>query len=115
APVLALERLDALARAASEHVGAVRLTPALLADLGWKTGQAEAILRALDFAPARKADAESNLWRRRASAAKAPSWEGHAVSPFAALAPLVRPAASPARRARPKKRRLRAASGGVSA
>jgi ATP-dependent RNA helicase SUPV3L1/SUV3 len=115
APVLALERFDALARAASEPVGAVRLTPALLADLGWKTGQAEAILRALDFAPARKADAESNLWRRRASAAKPPLRDGRAVSPFAALAPLVRPASSPVRRARPKKRRRRAGSGGASA
>ncbi len=113
APVLALERLDALARAASEHAGAIPLTPALLADLGWKQGQAEAILRALGFAPARKSEGETNLWRRRPNAAKAPAGGGPAVSPFAALAPLVKPAASPARRVR-RKRRRRAASAGVA-
>ena len=43
APVLALERLDALARAAApERAGLIELTPALLAALGWKPGQAEA-------------------------------------------------------------------------
>ena len=114
APVLALERLDALARAAPESAaGAVQLTPQLLADLGWRPGQAESILRALGFAPARKTDAaESSLWRRRPNAAKAPP-AGPAASPFAALAPLVRPPTSPARRARRKRRRRRAASAGV--
>ena len=114
APVLALERLDALARAAPESAaGAVQLTPELLADLGWKPGQAEPILRALGFAPARKAEAaESSLWRRRPTSAKAPPG-GPAASPFAALAPLVKPPASPARRARRKRRRRRAASAGV--
>jgi ATP-dependent RNA helicase SUPV3L1/SUV3 len=111
APVLALERLDALARAAPEHAGAIALTPQLLANLGWKQGQAEAILRALGFAPAHRNEDESNLWRRRASAAKAAP-AGPAVSPFAALAPLVKPATSPARRTRRMRRRRRAASGG---
>ena len=116
APVSALERLDALARAASEHAGAIALTPQLLANLGWKQGQAEAILRALGFAPARKSEtAESNLWRRRPNAAKAPAGGGPAVSPFAALAPLVKPATSPARRTRRMRRRRRAASGGGAA
>ncbi len=114
APVLALERLDALARAAPESTaGAVQLTPALLADLGWNAGQAEPILRALGFAPARKTEAaESTLWRRRPTSAKAAPG-GPAASPFAALAPLVRPPTSPARRARRKKRRRRAAAGGA--
>ncbi len=114
APVLALERLDALARAAPEPAaGAVRLTPELLADLGWKPGQAEPILRALGFAPARQTDpAESSLWRRRPSAAKARPG-GPAASPVAALAPRVKPATSPARRARRNRRRRRAASAGV--
>jgi len=114
APVLALERLDALARAAPEcAAGAVQLTPELLANLGWNAGQAEPILRALGFAPARKAEAaESSLWRRRPTSAKAPPG-GPAASPFAALAPLVKPPAPPARRARRKRRRRRAASAGV--
>ena len=58
APVSALERLDALARAATpQGGGAVELTPQLLADLGWRPGQAEAILRAprLRAARARRA------------------------------------------------------------
>ncbi|MGD0641775.1 MAG: hypothetical protein ABSC22_13595, partial [Roseiarcus sp.] len=115
APVLALERLDALARAGSGHAGAIALTPALLAALGWKQGQAEAILRALGFAPARKSgDAESSLWRRRPTSAKAPAGDGPAVSPFAALAPLVKPAASPARRTRRTRRRRRAAAAGAA-
>ncbi len=115
APVLALERLDALARAAPESAaGAVELTPELLADLGWKRGQAGPILRALGFAPARKADvAESSLWRRLPTSTKAPPG-GAGASPFAALAPLVRPPASSASRARRKRRRRRAASGAVS-
>ncbi len=113
APVAALERLDALARAATpQGAGTVRLTPELLADLGWRPGQAEPILRALGFAPERKAgDAESSLWRRRPPSAKA-SPGGPAASPFAALAPLVKPATSPARRARRKRRGRRAASAG---
>jgi ATP-dependent RNA helicase SUPV3L1/SUV3 len=116
APVLALERLDALARAASEQSGAVVLTPELLAALKWKPGQAEAILRALGFAPARKGgEGEAKTWRRRPRVAK-PAEEGApAVSPFAALAPLVGPAASPARRVRARKRRRRAAAGGAPA
>jgi hypothetical protein len=113
APVLALERLDALARATPERAGAVELTPELLADLGWEPGQAAPILRALGFAPARKTEAaESNLWRRRPNSAKAPPG-GPAASPFAALAPLVKPPTSPARRAGRNRRRRRAASGGV--
>jgi ATP-dependent RNA helicase SUPV3L1/SUV3 len=111
APVVALERLDALARAAPERAGALALTPAILADLGWTPGEAEPILRALGFAPARRNEnAESNLWRRREKSAKAPLG-APVASPFAALAPLVRP---PVRRARRKKGRRRVASAGVA-
>jgi ATP-dependent RNA helicase SUPV3L1/SUV3 len=114
APVLALERLDALARAGPERAGAVELTPALLADLGWTPDEAEQILRALGFAPARRSEAaESSLWRRRGKSAKAPLGVP-AASPFAALAPLVRPPARRARRARRQRGRRRAASAGVA-
>jgi ATP-dependent RNA helicase SUPV3L1/SUV3 len=114
APVVALERLDALARAAEpQSAGAVRLTPALLTALGWKPGQAEQILRALGFERAQKAEPTSgSLWRRRAAPAKAN--DGEALgSAFAALAPLVRAPAPKARRAR-RKRRPRAAAGGAA-
>ena len=68
-PAAALERLDALARAADpQAAGAIRATPQLLAELGWKPGQAEQILRGLGFARARKSgEGEVDLWRRRAS------------------------------------------------
>ncbi len=119
APVLALERLDAMARAApGPSDGSIHLTPQLLAGLGWNPGQAAQILRALGFAPAGKAaPTESGLWRRRPTSAIAPAGAPRTpgASPFAALAPLVRPPASQARRAHRRRRRRRAASGGVSA
>ena len=89
APIAELERLDALARAAlPEGAGAVDLTPALLADLGWDLNEAEQILRALGFARLRKGEAaEGGLWRRRA-APSAATPAGTAVTPFAALAAL---------------------------
>jgi ATP-dependent RNA helicase SUPV3L1/SUV3 len=108
APVATLERLDALARAAApEAAGAIRLTPEILAALGWRADEAEQILRALGFAPLRKAGPdEPRLWRRRQQRAE-PAPAGPAASPFAALAPLAAPRTRPARRAR---RRRRAAS-----
>ena len=70
APVLSLERLDALSReAAPQRAGLVELTPSLLAALEWKLGEAEQILRALGFVRLRNSDpAEASLWRRRAMA-----------------------------------------------
>ncbi len=109
APVASLERLDALARAADpQAAGAVRLTPQLLADLGWKAGQGEQILRALGFERVGKPNpAEPSLWRRRTNAAKGPS--GAEPTAFAALAPLVKTPAQP-RRPRRRKRAQRAAT-----
>jgi hypothetical protein len=113
-PAAALERLDALAREADPAAaGAIRATPQLLAELGWKPGQAEPILRGLGFARARSkgGEGEVDLWRRRASpdadAAKP------VASPFAALAPFAKPAAA-RRRARRKSARRRAAAGGAN-
>ena len=116
APITELERLDALARAAlPDGAGAVDLTPALLADLGWELNEAERVLRGLGFARVRRGEgAEGGLWRRRATpAASTPA--GNAVTPFAALAALAKPNAAAARRSRrAKARRRRAAGGGAS-
>jgi ATP-dependent RNA helicase SUPV3L1/SUV3 len=111
APVAALERLDALARAATpEGDGAVLLTPALLADLGWAATEAKQILRGLGFAPARKPTAdEPVLWRRRRERAADTPSGASAASPFAALAPIAGQPASPARRKRRKRPRRWAA------
>ena len=73
APVLALERLDALSReAAPERAGLVELTPSLLAALAGSWARPEQILRALGFVRLRNSDpAEASLWRRRAMAPRA--------------------------------------------
>jgi hypothetical protein len=106
--VLALERLDALARAATpDGGGAILLTAEMLAGLGWEPGQAKQILRALGFTPTRKpADGDHGLWRRRRPARPAPE----PASAFAVLAPLDAEASSRVRRARRKRVRRRAAS-----
>jgi ATP-dependent RNA helicase SUPV3L1/SUV3 len=113
APIAELERLDALARGAlPDSAGAVDLTPALLADLGWELSEAEQVLRGLGFARVRKGEgSEGCLWRRRvAPAPTTPA--GIAVTPFAALATLAKPNAAAARRARRAKARRRRAQGG---
>ncbi len=110
APVLALEGLDSLSRAAApERAGLVELTPCLLAALGWKPGQADQILRALGFVRVRRSDpAEASLWRRRAMAPHAPS-HAHAP-PDVAAEPRPRQQPSSVRRARRRRARRRAAS-----
>jgi ATP-dependent RNA helicase SUPV3L1/SUV3 len=98
APVEALERLDALVRAASEQADGLALTPEVLAELGWTEGLAKQILRALGFAPAPEAEsAEPGLWRRRLRPA--------AFSSGVAAAPSTPPAAPSARRPRRLRRR----------
>jgi ATP-dependent RNA helicase SUPV3L1/SUV3 len=116
APVAALERLDALARAASpQAAGAVRLTPEILADLGWEAGHAERILRALGFAPTRKAGpAGPSVWRRRLRAAEASPVDAGA-SAFAALAAITAPVRAPRLRGRRKRVRRRGGARGLSA
>ncbi len=65
-PVATLERLDALMRAEPPEAGALPLTAEAQAALGWTDAQANAILRALDFAPARKPEpGRPTLWRKR--------------------------------------------------
>jgi ATP-dependent RNA helicase SUPV3L1/SUV3 len=103
-PVLKLERLDEVLRAAN-----FALTDAGLETLGWSRKEGEAALRALDFFPTRKArDGEPALWRRRAQARAAKSSPAaNPASPFAALAALTEaaPTRRPRRRKRPAKKR----------
>ncbi|HEY3720327.1 MAG TPA: helicase-related protein, partial [Roseiarcus sp.] len=74
APVEALERLDALIRAAPQEGGAWQLPAEVWTGLGWEPASAERILRVLGFVLVRKADAEGpGLWRRR--------WRPAEVSP----------------------------------
>jgi hypothetical protein len=100
APVEALERLDALIRAAPQEGGAWQLPAEVWTGLGWEPAPAERILRALGFVLVRKADAEGpGLWRRRGRPG-----EGSPALP-AAL-----PRAAPARRRRRPRLRLSGAS-----
>src|SRR4029077_4739235 len=102
APIAVLERLDALARAAwPEGAGAIDVTDALLADLGWRRDDAHHILRALGFARVREGEgegAERALFRRRATSEQSTLKAGTAETPFAALAALTKPAERRTRR-----------------
>ncbi len=104
APVAELERLDALARVAwPEGAGAIDVTDALLADLGWRRDDAHHILRALGFQRVREGEgAERALFRRRAASDQSTLKAGPVATPFAALAALTKPAE---RRTRRRKRR----------
>jgi ATP-dependent RNA helicase SUPV3L1/SUV3 len=105
-PVEALERLDAILREQpAQHGGSV--LPADAAErLGWPPDQLRAILRALDYAPAKRPEAgKPSIWRRRKLKSRAPE-PRKAPSPFAALAALT---ATPPRRRRPRRRKARIA------
>jgi ATP-dependent RNA helicase SUPV3L1/SUV3 len=108
APIAALERLDALARAAvPSGGGAIELTAGLLADLEWKQEDAERVLRGLSFVRVRKGeDAGAPLWRRRRAPAETEP-AARVATPFAALAALSRPAQPAGRRGRRGKSRRR--------
>jgi ATP-dependent RNA helicase SUPV3L1/SUV3 len=110
-PVEALERLDALVRAAPRQAGGALIGDQALAELGWTAGEAAAVLRALGFVPTAKSQpGEPTAWRRRrAIEAKPAEPAPGAASPFAALAALKdKPVA--ARRTRKPRRRRAAAS-----
>jgi ATP-dependent RNA helicase SUPV3L1/SUV3 len=111
-PIAELERLDALARAAwPEGAGAIDVTDALLADLGWRRDDAHHILRALGYARMRDGEgAERALFRRRRTAPDEPAPAASPVAtPFAALAALTKPNSAAVRRARRAKARRRRA------
>ena len=109
-PVEALERLDALLRAAPK---AGLLSDQAREELGWSEADAREIMRTLGFAPTtRPKDGEPLVWRRRGEkpipqVAAAPPVN----SPFAALAALKEappPARRPRRRRKPKAARSQA-------
>jgi ATP-dependent RNA helicase SUPV3L1/SUV3 len=116
APVLQLERLDALARNSAQE-GMLALTEGLMSDLGAEPGQAEAVLRGLGFVRIRKADSgEPSLWRRRPLVARAPTQTRAAVPPAGpAAGPRAKAPAVPSRRARRRRARRRAAAAGSQA
>ena len=118
APIVELERLDALARAAwPEGAGAIDVTDALLADLKWRRDDAHHILRALGFARTRDGEgAERALFRRRRDASDEPAPKaGPVATPFAVLAALTKPNSAAKRRARrAKARRSRGAGRAAS-
>ena len=108
-PVATLESLAARAKLAPGRAADMRLSPEILADLGWKAGHAEQILSALGYIRVDRSEPpEAALWRRRRSAVDP---QPAAVS---TSAPLARPVA-PVRRKRSRRRRQRPASGAARA
>jgi len=104
APVLALERLDALARSEGGRAVPLELTPKLAASLGWTPTETERVLRALGFARIRKAgEAAPSLWRLRPIAAREPA--RHPPTASAPASPPQSVRAAPARR-KARRRRL---------
>jgi ATP-dependent RNA helicase SUPV3L1/SUV3 len=109
APVDALERLDALLRAAPRQGGGSVLSDQAIEELGWTDAQARDVMRALGYAPARRAEpGQAVAWRLRRARASSEPVRGPAEhsSPFAALAAL-KP--RPPRRRRPARKRARPA------
>ncbi|HEX8568805.1 MAG TPA: phosphonate-binding protein, partial [Caulobacteraceae bacterium] len=103
APVEMLERLDALLRAGGAVKGPRRLSDQAREELGWTQDEADAVMRALNFAPAaRPAAGEPSAWRQRRP--KADSVAPPPDSPFAALAAL-KPEEPPRRHRRSRRRR----------
>jgi ATP-dependent RNA helicase SUPV3L1/SUV3 len=106
-PVEALERLDALLRAAPRQGQGAVFSDQAREDLGWSEGEARAVLKGLNFAPSAKPKlGEPVAWRRRnEKPERAETRPPPAHSPFAALAALKdkpAPARRPRRRRRPK-------------
>jgi ATP-dependent RNA helicase SUPV3L1/SUV3 len=108
-PVLDLERLDEILRAAPREAGGSALSDQALEPLGWPAAATGPVLRALGYAPARrKADGAPQVWRRRAEPKPAAAAvTARPDSPFAALAALTVP--PPARRKRRRARKPRPA------
>jgi ATP-dependent RNA helicase SUPV3L1/SUV3 len=108
APVDALERLDALLRAAPRQGGSSVLSAQAIEELGWTDAQARDVMRALGYAPARRTDSDQAVpWRlRRERPSAEPDRHPPEHSPFAALAAL-KP--RPPRRRRPARKRARSA------
>ena len=104
-PVLQLERLDELMRAAPKQGQAMVLTDQAREELGWSEVQTREVLKALGFTPAtRPQDGTPIAWRRRTERAEAIAPQKVPDSPFAALAALkAQPPASRRRRRKTRK------------
>ncbi len=91
-PVEALERLDALMRAAPRRSGATLLSDQAIQELGWTRAELGEVMRGLGFTRAGKpAAGEPEAWRPRRIRAEARPKAPAAASPFAALAVLKPP------------------------
>jgi ATP-dependent RNA helicase SUPV3L1/SUV3 len=106
-PAEALERLDALLRAAPRQGQGAVFSDQAREELGWGEAEARAVLKGLNFAPsARPKLGEPVAWRRRnEKPERAETRPAPAHSPFAALAALKDkppPARRPRRRRKPK-------------
>jgi hypothetical protein len=114
APAEHIERLGELLRAATGPEG-VRLDDDARAELGWTEAESVQVMRALGFAPVRKAaDGVPHLWRRRQRKREAVPPPAETSSPFAALAALQNAPAESGRRRRrgPRRRPASAVSAG---
>jgi len=108
-PVVQLERLDELLRAAPKSGGGVVLSDQARDELGWSEAEANAILRGLGFAPAARPNSgEPVAWRRRGDPKPAKPGRSHPHSPFAALAALQEKTLPPRRPRRRRKKAIRA-------
>ena len=106
APVAALERLDALLRAAPRQSGAALLSDQAVEALGWTPAQAREIMRGLGFSPVGKsAPGQPTAWRLRRAAEPSKPAQAKPHSPFAALAALSAPGTPLPKRRRPRRRK----------
>ena len=104
-PVLQLERLDELLRAAPKAGGGMVLSEQAREELGWSEAETRTILRGLGFAPTgRPRPGEPPAWRRRSEPKPAKAARPAPHSPFAALAALQ---ANPVPDRPPRRRRRR--------
>ncbi len=102
-----LEHLGELLRQAAGPAGTVTLTDASREVLGWSSAHAQAVMRALGYAPVGKVTPDApRAWRRRRSAwGASPDSPALSASPFAALASLQPPRRAAKRRGPRRKAR----------
>jgi ATP-dependent RNA helicase SUPV3L1/SUV3 len=107
-PVLQLEQLDAILRAAPHEAGGALLSDQAVEPLGWRPDVLAAVLKSLGFTRARRRpEGAPALWRRRREPAPEPAAAPRPDSPFAALAALKAVPERPARRRRKRGPRAR--------
>ena len=108
-PIMDLDRLDDLIRAAPRLGQGTVVGPEIASQLGWGEAEMRDILRALNFAPtAKPKPGEPTAWRRRSEIKPSVPTPVRPASPFAALEAL-KSTPSPVRRHK-RRRRTRAVS-----